>query len=273
MQKAGSFYPSDIPWIMGILNVTPDSFSDGARYQRFDKAIAHAEDMLENGADIIDIGGESTRPGAAEVSVSEEIDRVVPLVERIAKLGARISVDTSKPEVMSAAIRAGAHMINDVRALSMPGALEVVANAKVPVCLMHMQGQPRTMQHDPKYASVVDDVISYLQNRVDACVLAGVPRELISIDPGFGFGKRLSHNLDLLKHLSRFKSLGATVLAGLSRKSMLGEITGQPVEDRLSASLSVALIAMQQGAKIIRVHDVEETNDVRKVFLALQESN
>ena len=249
MEQAGSFYPSDSPWIMGILNVTPDSFSDGARYQKFDKAIVHAEEMLANGADIIDIGGESTRPGAAEVSVSEEIDRVVPLIEHLAKIGARISVDTSKPEVMYAAIKAGAHMINDVRALTVPGALEVVAAASLPVCLMHMQGQPRTMQKAPSYDSVVDDVISYLQNRIHACLQAGVSRELISVDPGFGFGKRLSHNLALLKKLSKFDVLKAPLLVGLSRKSMLGEITGQPVKERLSASLAVALIAMQQGAK------------------------
>lgn len=253
---------------MGILNVTPDSFSDGAKYNQFDKALKHAEQMLNEGADIIDIGGESTRPGAAEVSVEEELDRVIPLVEKINALGARISVDTSKPEVMEAAILAGAALINDVRALQTPGSIEVVAKHQIPVCLMHMQGQPRTMQSAPQYQDVVAEVKGFLSDRISACEQAGISSSMISVDPGFGFGKRLEHNLALLQGLNELSSLGVPVLAGLSRKSMLGEITGRDVNERLPASLAVALIAMQQGAKIIRVHDVKETKDIKEVFLA-----
>lgn len=253
---------------MGILNVTPDSFSDGARYDQFDRAIKHAHAMLEQGADIIDIGGESTRPGAAPVSIEQELGRVIPLIEAIKKTGHLVSVDTSKPEVMKAAAQAGVDMINDVRALTVPGALKVVTDFQLPVCLMHMQGQPTSMQNAPTYQNVVSEVLDYLHQRIDACVNSGIKRELISIDPGFGFGKSLQHNLDLLKNLNKFKSLGLPVLAGLSRKSMIGQITGQPVDERLSGSLAVALIAMQQGAKIIRVHDVRETVDIKKIYLA-----
>ncbi|TQV75613.1 dihydropteroate synthase [Aliikangiella marina] len=253
---------------MGILNVTPDSFSDGAKYNQFDKALAHAEYMLAEGADIIDIGGESTRPGAAEVAVAEEIERVVPLIERVKSLGARVSVDTSKPEVMLAAADAGVDMINDVRALQSPGALAAAAACQLPVCLMHMQGQPRTMQANPQYADVVEEVRHFLIERIHACEKAGIASRLLSIDPGFGFGKTLTHNIALLNHLSAFSQLGVPVLAGMSRKSMLGQITGREVHDRMPASLAVALMAMQQGAKIIRVHDVAETADVRKVFIA-----
>ncbi len=261
-------YLSKEPLIMGILNVTPDSFSDGARYDQFDRAIKHAHAMLEQGADIIDIGGESTRPGAAPVSIEQELGRVIPLIEAIKKTGHLVSVDTSKPEVMKAAAQAGVDMINDVRALTVPGALKVVTDFQLPVCLMHMQGQPTSMQNAPTYQNVVSEVLDYLHQRIDACVNSGIKRELISIDPGFGFGKSLQHNLDLLKNLNKFKSLGLPVLAGLSRKSMIGQITGQPVDERLSGSLAVALIAMQQGAKIIRVHDVRETVDIKKIYLA-----
>ncbi|TQV89100.1 dihydropteroate synthase [Aliikangiella coralliicola] len=253
---------------MGILNVTPDSFSDGARFNQFDQALAHAEEMIEQGADIIDIGGESTRPGAKAVSESEEIKRVIPLVERVSRLGVPVSVDTSKPGVMRASAEAGAGMINDVRALTEPGALAVVSEIKLPVCLMHMQGQPRTMQHNPSYQDVVSEVKGFLRERIAACVNAGIDTSLIAIDPGFGFGKTLPHNLELLTQLSCFNDLNVPILAGLSRKSMLGQITGRDVNDRLAASLAVALIAMQQGAKIIRVHDVKQTSDVKKIFIA-----
>jgi dihydropteroate synthase len=269
--KGNQFNPMlnlDGPLIMGILNVTPDSFSDGAKYQQQDQALRHATEMLAAGADIIDIGGESTRPGAAPVSVDEEIARVVPLVAAIKRLGARISVDTSKPQVMLAATEAGADMINDVRALTAPGALEAAGKCQVAVCLMHMQGEPRTMQSAPHYQNVVEDVSRYLQQRIAACEAAGIKRSLLAIDPGFGFGKTLQHNLQLLAHLHQFTQLGVPVLAGLSRKSMLGEITGKAIDDRMAASLAVALLAMQQGAKIIRVHDVAQTVDVKKVFLA-----
>lgn len=255
---------------MGILNVTPDSFSDGAQFNQIDKAIEHAKAMLNNGADIIDIGGESTRPGANEVSVQEEISRVVPLIEVVKQLGAKVSVDTSKAEVMLAAAKAGVDMINDVRALTGKNALETVAELQLPVCLMHMQGQPSSMQNNPIYYDVLLDVKNFLQTRIEVCELAGIQRNLISVDPGFGFGKTLKHNITLLNRLDEFLSFDMPVLVGLSRKSMLGAITGRDVTDRLSASLAVALIAMQKGAQIIRVHDVAETIDVRKIFESLK---
>ena len=257
---------------MGILNVTPDSFSDGSRYNQQDKALIRAQQMLAEGADIIDIGGESTRPGAKDVSVEEELARVIPLVESVSSLDCKISVDTSKPEVMRAALEAGAHMINDVRALAEPGALQVVAQFQVPVCLMHMQGQPRSMQVDPKYQDVVKDVRVFLTQRMADCEAAGISKALICIDPGFGFGKTLQHNLQLLNGLDDFNSLNVPVLAGLSRKSMLGQITGKDVDERLAASLAVALIALQKGAKIIRVHDVKESADIKKVFMATKQN-
>lgn len=253
---------------MGILNVTPDSFSDGARFNQFDSAVRHATEMLEAGADIIDIGGESTRPGASEVSVAEEINRVIPLVKAIKALGARVSVDTSKADVMLAAAEAGADMLNDVRALTQPGALQAAVESKLPVCLMHMQGQPRSMQHNPEYHNVVQEVYDFLNQRVTACEQAGISRDLLSIDPGFGFGKSLQHNLQLLNDLPVFSELKLPILVGLSRKSMLGQITGREVHDRMAASLAVALLAMQRGASIIRVHDVAQTLDIKKVFLS-----
>jgi dihydropteroate synthase len=261
-------YQSNQPVIMGILNVTPDSFSDGMQYTQVDKAIKYAEKMLIDGADIIDVGGESTRPGAAEVSVSEEISRVVPLIKKLKSLGCLISVDTSKAEVMQAAADAGADMINDVRALSLPGAMSMLAKLGLPVCLMHMQGQPLSMQLKPAYSNVVEDVLKYLRRRIEICVEAGIPQSLISVDPGFGFGKTLQHNIDLLRELSGLNVLNSPVLVGLSRKSMIGQITESDVCDRLSGSLAAALIAMQQGAKIIRVHDVKQTVDVKKIYLA-----
>lgn len=259
-----------MPMIMGILNVTPDSFSDGARYQFLEQAVERASEMAINGADIIDVGGESTRPGADEVSLSEEIDRVIPVIEAVKPLGKLISVDTSKPEVMEAAAIAGADIINDVRALSLPGALEVVAKLQLPVCLMHMQGLPGNMQSSPQYDDVVKEVNAYLSKRIEACELFGIERERIAIDPGFGFGKSLHHNLALLNNLSSFQQLGVSILAGLSRKSMLGEITGRKINERMPASIIGALIAMQNGAKIVRVHDIKETLDAKHIFLAMK---
>ena len=256
---------------MGILNITPDSFSDGSQYNSVEQAFERAQQMQQAGVDIIDIGGESTRPGAAEVSTEDEIGRVVPVIQKIRSLGIPISIDTSKALVMQVAVEAGASMINDVRALQQDNALKTAVQLKVPVCLMHMQGKPRSMQKAPNYQNVVEDVIGFLHQRVKACENAGLDRSLISLDPGFGFGKSLQHNLELLDQLDRIVEMGLPVLAGLSRKSMLGQITGKPVEQRLSASLSMAHIAMQKGANIIRVHDVAETDDVRQVFMAMKE--
>ncbi len=261
------------PQIMGILNITPDSFSDGSQYNSVDAAFERAQLMLQQGVDIFDIGGESTRPGADPVSAEQEIARVVPVIEKVAALGLPISVDTSKAQVMRAAVDAGATMINDVRALQQPGALQAAVDLQVPICLMHMQGQPRQMQTNPTYVDVVEEVTEFLVNRAHVCQQAGVGKHLISLDPGFGFGKTLQHNLELLDRMDYLVSQGYPVLAGLSRKSMLGLITDKPVEQRLSASLAVALVAMQKGARFIRVHDVAETFDVRQVYCALAELN
>ena len=246
---------------MGILNVTPDSFSDGGAFIAEDAAVAQAMHMVKEGASIIDIGGESTRPGAAAVSVDEELQRVVPVVEAIRKQSdVLISVDTSKPSVMNAAIQAGASIINDVRALQEEGALEAVAQLNVPVCLMHMQGQPRTMQHEPHYDDVVEEVIRFLQQRVAACELAGIERSQIWVDPGFGFGKTLEHNLQLLESLDQFQALGIPLLVGVSRKTMIGALLGDlPVEKRVLGSVGAAVVAVARGAKIVRVHDVKQT--------------
>lgn len=258
------------PLIMGILNITPDSFSDGNQYNSVQHAFDRAQMMKKAGVDILDIGGESTRPNAAEVNVDEELERVIPIIERVKTLGVPISIDTSKAQVMHAAVQAGAEMINDVRALREDKAVETAAKLGVPVCLMHMQGQPRIMQKAPKYDDVVKEVIGFLHQRVKACENAGIDRSLICLDPGFGFGKNLKHNLTLLDGLEQLVELGFPLLAGLSRKSMLGLITDKTVEKRLPASLAAALIAMQKGAKIIRVHDVDETNDVRNVYMAMK---
>lgn len=256
--------------IMGILNVTPDSFSDGGRFQHHEQAIAHAHEMVEAGATIIDIGGESTRPGAPEVPLQQELDRVIPLLEALVpQCPVPISVDTSKAQVMLAAASAGASMINDVFALRQEGALAAVATTGLPVCLMHMQGQPRTMQKAPEYQDVVIEVKQFLQQRMDACVAAGIDRERIVLDPGFGFGKTLDHNVGLLRGLAQFESLGAPVLAGISRKSMIGQITGREVDERVHGSVLAAFYAMQQGARIIRVHDVAATRDAVRMFEAL----
>lgn len=259
------------PVVMGILNVTPDSFSDGGKFSSFELACQHADEMVAQGALIIDIGGESTRPGAADVTVEDELARVIPLVEYVAKHhDVWISVDTSKPEVMRQAVNAGAHLINDVRALLEPGALETAAQLNVPICLMHMQGAPRTMQSAPEYQDVIADVFKFLNERIQACLEAGIPRERLLIDPGFGFGKTLEHNYELLAKLERFAQFELPILIGLSRKSMIGNLLARPTSERLAGSLAGAMIAAQKGAHIIRVHDVPETVDMLKVLQATQ---
>ncbi|QSX34513.1 dihydropteroate synthase [Shewanella avicenniae] len=259
------------PKVMGILNVTPDSFSDGGKYSQFELACQHADEMIAAGVDFIDIGGESTRPGAADVSEQQELDRVVPLVEYVVRNSdVWISVDTSKAAVMRESIASGAHLINDVRSLTEPGALDVVVKAQVPVCIMHMQGQPKTMQHDPQYQDVVAEVLQYCQQRTAECVAAGLTKEQVIVDPGFGFGKTLAHNYRLLAELNRFSELNQPLLIGLSRKSMIGNLLQRPVEQRLAGSLAGAMLAAQQGAHIIRVHDVNETIDVLRVLAETQ---
>ena len=248
------------PAVMGVLNVTPDSFSDGGRYLQLTDALRRAEVMVEEGAALIDVGGESTRPGAAPVSAQGELDRVLPVVERLAReLPVPISVDTSKPEVILEVARAGAGLINDVRALRLPGALEAAAASGLPVCLMHMRGEPATMQQEPVYTDAVAEVRAFLAERVRVSENAGIRRERILVDPGFGFGKTLDHNLLLLRHLDRFTDLAAGVLVGISRKSMIGALLNAPVGERLSGGLAAAVIAFWQGANIIRTHDVRET--------------
>ena len=256
---------------MGILNVTPDSFSDGGKYLDPARALEHAQRMIEQGAAIIDVGGESTRPGAANVDETEEIRRVVPVIEALsAQTHLPISIDTSKAAVMSAALAAGATLINDVRALREPGALDVAARSDAAVCLMHMQGQPRTMQHEPHYDDVVAEVRLFLQGRVDACVAAGIGRERLVLDPGIGFGKRLEHNLALLAHLPELTILGQPVLVGVSRKSMFQTLLGRPPEQRLAGGLAVTTAAILAGASIVRTHDVPETLDAIRVAHALK---
>jgi dihydropteroate synthase len=260
----------DRPLIMGVVNVTPDSFSDGGLHADANAAIAHARRLVEEGADIVDVGGESTRPGAAPVSLDDERRRVLPVVEALAAGAVPVSVDTRKPELMREAIAAGAAMVNDVTALSTRAALDAVARAPVAVCLMHMQGEPATMQADPSYADVVREVRDYLAARVAAVEGAGIPRERIVVDPGFGFGKNLEHNLALLRALREFGSLGVAVLAGLSRKAMLGRLTGREPRDRVHASVAAALISVQNGAHIVRVHDVAATRDALAVWNAVR---
>jgi len=258
------------PCVMGVLNITPDSFSDGGDFFGADRALRRAERMVEEGADILDIGGESTRPGAAPASVREEIERVVPVIEALApRISVPISIDTSKPEVMRAAVNAGAGMVNDVRALREPGALETAVEVGVPVCLVHMQGEPRTMQTAPVYRDVVFEVRDFLRRRVQVCVSAGMAPERVLVDPGFGFGKTLAHNLALLAELAELCSLGPPVLVGLSRKSMIGTLTGRPVTERLAGSLAAAVLAVAQGACLVRVHDVAATVDALRVAWAV----
>lgn len=261
------------PQVMGILNVTPDSFSDGGKFAGFENALEQVQRMISDGATIIDIGGESTRPGAADVSEADELARVIPVLKAIKKrFNIVVSIDTSKAAVMSAAIAAGADIINDVRALQNDGCLTAVANSNIPVCLMHMQGLPRSMQKSPSYDDVITDIIEFFQQRIDACVSAGIARERIIIDPGFGFGKTLEQNFHLLANLSKFNQLDLPILAGLSRKSMIGNLLSRDVEQRLAGSLSTAMLAAQQGAHIIRVHDVQETVDVLKVLKAVTDN-
>jgi dihydropteroate synthase len=262
------------PLVMGILNVTPDSFSDGGRYQALEFAVERAEQMIKDGVDIIDIGGESTRPGSPSVPVDEELRRVMPAIYALRELGYPLSIDTCKPEVMREAIIAGADMINDVNGFRAPGAIEAVKDSDCGLCVMHMQGTPQDMQARPDYDDVVTDVIAFLRARIDALLAAGVARERITIDPGFGFGKSVEHNYALLRSISRMESeLGLPVLAGLSRKSMIGAVTGRSVEQRLAGSLAGALAAVAQGARIVRVHDVAETVDALKVWQAATTNN
>lgn len=262
----------DVPAVMGVLNVTPDSFSDGGLFVGRDAALRQAEAMARDGAAIIDIGGESTRPGAADVPEQEELDRVLPVVEAVVSaVDVPVSIDTSKPAVMRAAVAAGAGMINDIRALRAEGALEAAVDLQRPVCLMHMQGQPRTMQHQPAYDDVVAEVAGFLAERVRACVAAGLDEESIVVDPGFGFGKSPRHNVELLSNLRQLRTLGRPILVGLSRKSTLGELTGRDVGERMPASIAAAVIAVLEGAEIVRVHDVRETVDALRVTTAVLE--
>lgn len=253
--------------VMGILNVTPDSFSDGGRFQSLEFAISRAEEMVADGADMIDIGGESTRPGSAPVSVEEELRRVMPALYALRGLGKALSVDTLKPEVMREAVIAGADMINDVNGFRAPGAIEAVEGSDCGLCIMHMVATPATMQQQAHYSDVVAEVIAFLAERVDALTGAGIARNRLCIDPGFGFGKTVAHNVALLQNIGRIeREVGLPVLAGLSRKSMIGAITGRPVEQRLAGSLAGALAAVAQGAALVRVHDVAETVDALKVW-------
>ncbi len=261
------------PAIMGILNVTPDSFYDGGLFSSVEQAVRHARRMVDEGAHLIDVGGESTRPGATPVDADEEIRRVVPVIRALADadIPVPVSIDTSKPEVMKAAVAAGAGLINDVRALRVPGALDAAAEMGVPVCLMHMQGQPQTMQARPSYKDVVSEVMEFLRRRVDEAVAAGIPRSRLLIDPGFGFGKTVEHNLVLLRRLSDLRSLGLPILVGLSRKSMIGALLGTPPADRLADSVALALMALREGASMVRVHDIRPTCDALRLFEAVYE--
>lgn len=258
---------------MGVVNVTPDSFSDGGRLHDARAAIAHAFALREEGADILDVGGESTRPGARAVPVGEEIRRVLPVIEALVREGCLVSVDTRKPQVMREALAAGASMVNDVAGLQAPGAVDAVAASDAAVCLMHMQGEPQSMQQAPLYADVVDEVKRFLLARVQACEAAGIMRERIVVDPGFGFGKTLQHNLALLKHLDRVAELGLPVLAGLSRKSMLGALTGRPVDEREFAGAAAHLYAVARGARLLRVHNVAAMRDALAVWNAVEDYN
>ncbi|OTA17901.1 hypothetical protein Xvie_00574 [Xenorhabdus vietnamensis] len=262
------------PQVMGILNVTPDSFSDGGTYNTFDTALKHASKMIEEGATIIDVGGESTRPGAGEVNEQEELDRVVPVIEALAqRFDTWISVDTSKAAVMREAAKAGAHIINDIRALQEPGALDVAAQSGLPICLMHMQGQPHTMQTAPHYEDVLSEVKTFFIQQIERCVAAGIAKNNLILDPGFGFGKNLSHNYQLLARLQEFHHLGLPILAGMSRKSMIGQLLDVPPQERTTGSVACAVIAAMKGAQIIRVHDVKETVQAMQVVHATRSAN
>ncbi len=269
---AGRLLKLDVPRVVGIVNVTPDSFSDGGAHDTTETAVAHGLALAQDGADALDVGGESTRPGAAEVSLDEELRRVLPVIERLAReTSLPISVDTSKPEVMRAAVDAGAGMVNDVYGLRREGALDMAASLQVPVVLMHMLGEPRSMQDAPVYEDVAADVHRFLAERIFACEMAGIDRKRIVVDPGFGFGKTVDHNLQLLAQLRRFVDLGVPVLAGLSRKKTIGVLTGrEDPRQRIYGSVAAALIAVQQGARLLRVHDVAATVDALKVLAAVE---
>ena len=252
--------------VMGILNVTPDSFSDGGRYASTNKAVEHALQLIEEGADILDIGGESTRPGATPVSLNEELSRVIPVIEALVKIvKVPLSIDTYKPEVMRTAISAGVDIVNDINALQAPTALDVVSASNVGVCLMHMQGTPQTMQLDPQYKDVLAEVNAFLTARLQATIAAGINKNRILLDPGFGFGKRTAHNITLLQQLQHLASIGQPLLVGLSRKSVLGQMLGDNKTDRVSASIATSVIAAMKGANVLRVHDVKATVDALKV--------
>lgn len=254
------------PQVMGIVNITPDSFSDGGKYNQLESALHHVKSMVEAGTAIIDIGGESTRPGAADVSLEQELARVIPVIEAIRqRFDCWISIDTSKAQVMTEAVNAGADLINDVRALQEPGAIVAAAKANVPICLMHMQGQPRTMQADPNYVDLITDVNHFFHQRIQACEQQGVSRQQLILDPGFGFGKTMAHNYQLLAQFEQFHQFGLPLLAGMSRKSMVSKLLDKPAVDCLAGSLACATVAAMKGAQIIRVHDVQETIDVMKV--------
>lgn len=267
MQFKDKYLDLSTPKVMGILNVTPDSFSDGGAFDVLGNGLLQTELMLSEGADIIDVGGESTRPGAQDVSVQQELDRVIPVIEAISeRFDTIISIDTSKAQVMTEAVNAGASLINDVRALQEKDALAAALAAKVPVCLMHMQGQPRVMQHNPLYDDVVKDIMTFLQERISICCQAGILQEQIIVDPGFGFGKSLEHNYQILTELEKFHQLNVPILAGMSRKSMIGNLLNRAIDQRLAGNIAVATIAAHKGAQIIRVHDVKETVDAVKVI-------
>ena len=264
------------PQVMGIVNMTPDSFSDGGNYNNLDDAMRRVDNMIQAGATFIDVGGESTRSGAADVSTSEELDRVIPLVEKIARyFDVWISVDTSKPEVITEASKAGAHLINDIRALTLPGALKAAQKTELPVCIMHMQGDPKTMQNAPHYQQdIYQEVDSFFTEHIQRCVTAGIAREKIILDPGFGFGKTLAHNYRLLATLEKFHHFNLPILVGMSRKSMVGQVLNVPPKERVLGSVSCAVIAAMKGAQIIRVHDVKETFDAMRIVQAtLAEQN
>jgi dihydropteroate synthase len=270
MQFRDKFLDLSTSKVMGILNVTPDSFSDGGAFAMLENGLAQASLMLSEGADIIDIGGESTRPGAQAVSVQQELDRVIPVIELIfQRFDTIISIDTSKAQVMHEAISAGASLINDVRALQENDALEVAVEANVPVCLMHMQGQPREMQNNPHYDDVVKDVMSFLQQRISVCCKAGIDAQQIIVDPGFGFGKSIEHNYQMLANLEKFHQLNVPILAGMSRKSMIGNLLERKIDQRLAGNIAAATVAAQKGAQIIRVHDVKETVDAVRIINVL----
>ncbi|MDH5766328.1 MAG: dihydropteroate synthase [Gammaproteobacteria bacterium] len=270
MNKVLNLLAENRPLVMGILNTTPDSFSDGGQYDSVSSAVDRASQMIAEGADMIDIGGESTRPGAEPVSVEEEVQRVIPVIQAIRRQSdIVISIDSSKPEVMKQAVIAGADMVNDVNALQAAGATAICAELDIPVCVMHMQGEPRTMQHNPQYINVVADIKYYLQQRIEACLAAGIRQENIMIDPGFGFGKTLEQNYSLLKHLDAFEELGCPVLVGISRKSMIGTVLGAEVEERVAGSVAAAVLAYTRGGRLFRVHDVKPTVDALRICSAM----